>query len=533
MREWSITKADWDRIASARPDLTTQVARMSCGLPLVTMLFALAVFVGASLTANPWFIGAAVIVAGAVLAVIARVRSSLHRGYADWDAMHPAVWESRGCVCPWCQSRVDRDPCVGHGFTTADQPTLLAYWEALALGDSATVMAKSDELQDAARTTPLATRANWSLLRPMRMIAPGMFDAERSPLARARAAWPVSLILLALLVLVTVVVDAAAGRRAAMVPITVLWSITLVPMALAFAWIGWKPGQPRCAACGHLCATPHPERCPECGVDLRKRHAVQRGTQARGHVWIWGLFTLIAWLAPTIAEKAIATLPVRARNAIYSVVPPPTMYFRDLDPTTLSTAEVVSTADTLIEGSQRGLVQFGWEFLPRAIASGKLPAAYREKAARASVDLVLEAGADPASRVVDVRVVSAWRASVLGLTTTVRLLRGGYSIDGGATWIPPGSGAEIRPDIQPWFRRGSNEGAADESTGPNSTGPKRTRIQLPSGGAHEIRARCWIITGHSTTSSEAIDFDERGAPILPHADMEAYEVELRTTVEVP
>jgi hypothetical protein len=110
----------------------------------------------------------------------------------------------------------------------------------------------------------------------------------------------------------------------------------------------------------------------------------------------------------------------------------------------------------------------------------------------------------------------------------VRLLRGGYSINGGETWIPPGSGAEIRPDIQPWFRRGSNEGAADESTG-----PKRTRIQLPSGGAHEIRARCWIITGHSARSSEAIEFDENGAPILPHAEMEAYEVPLQTTIVVP
>lgn len=501
--DWSITKAEWDRIAPGQPKVESAISNAAGVFVFVAALAGVISIAWAISTTNAWLVFGAVLISLALLTVSVQTYRRMSRSLGDWAGMHPVVWESRGCVCPWCQVRVDREPCPGHGFSTADQPALLAYWEALATRDSSVGIQMSDELRSTARTAlDASSRTNWLFVRPLRAIAPGMFDAERSPLARACAAWPASLALLALLVVVAAILDAAFGRSAAMIPISGCWAVVLFPFAAAVAWKGWKPGPPRCAACGHLCATKQPTICPECGANLLRRGAIERGTNARSFPWAYVALVLLMWIVPSLVNRAVRALPISARNAIYSVTLPPFDYIRSLDPATLSAAEATDVADLIIHLAerQRKEAAFAWDFMPKAIAAGKLPPSYHEKAARASVRPSLTAHFNPQTAEVEVRVDANWGAPILGFMTSIRTFSGGYSTDGGKTWS------------RDWTQERSHE---------------------LSRGRHEILVRAWIIVGPLTTHELPVGFDDRAAPILPDPAMNAYEVPLRTTVDVP
>ena len=501
--DWSITRAEWDRIAPGQPKVDTAVSKVAGASVFVSALAGVISIAWALSTTNTWIIFAAVLVSLSLIAVSVQVYRRMSRSLGDWGGMHPVVWESRGCVCPWCQVRVDRERCPGHGFSAADQPALIAYWEALATRDSSVVMQMSDELQSTARAMPdAASRSGGVFVRPLQAIALGMFDAERSPFARACAAWPASLALLALLIVIATILDATFGRSTAMIPISGCWIVVLFPVAAAVAWKGWKPGPPRCAACGHLCATKEPTLCPECGANLLRRGAIERGTNARSFPWAFVALFLLMWIVPSLVSRAVRALPIGARNAIYSVTLPPSDYFRTLDPATMSAAEATDVADLIIHLAerQRTVAPLAWDFMPKAIAAGKLPPSYHEKAARASVRPSLTARFNPQTAEVEVRVEANWGAPILGYTTLVRVFTGGYSTDGGKTWA----------------RDWTQERALELSRG-----------------THEILARAWIIFGPLATRDLPVDFDERGAPILPDPSMSAYEVPLQTTVDIP
>jgi len=501
--DWSITRAEWDRIAPGQPKVDTAVSKVAGVFVFVSTLTGVIAIAWALSTANTWIIFAAVLVSLSLIAVSVQTYRRMSRSLSDWGGMHPVVWESRGCVCPWCQVRVDRERCPGHGFSAADQPALIAYWEALATRDSSVVMQLSDELQATARAMPdAASRRGGMFVRPLRAIAPGMFDAERSPLARACAAWPVSLALLTLLVAIAAILDATFGRSTAMIPIGGCWAVVLFPFAAAVAWNGWKPGPPRCAACGHLCATKQPSICPECGANLLSRDAIDRGAKARSFPWAFFALFPLMWIVPSVVSRTVSALPISARNAIYSITLPPGDYLRTLDPTTMSAADATDVADLIIHLAERERkhAPFAWDFMPKAIAAGKVPPNYREKAARASTHPSLTARFNPQTAEVEVRVEANWGTPILGFTTSVRVFGGGYSTDGGKTWS----------------RDWTQERALELSRG-----------------THEIRARAWIIVGPLATHDLPVDFNERGAPILPDPSMSAYEVPLQTTVDIP
>lgn len=491
---WSISREEWDCIA---PGQVRASASATGGLFVWIAALTTLISVGWALTTgNVWLIAAVALISGALLALSVRISRQLRRSLGDWAGMHPVVWEARGCVCPWCQMRVDREPCVGHGFSAADQPALLAYWEALASRDSSAVMQATDELQEASRVTTSATRAGLARNRLVHAVAPGMFDAERSPFARACAAWPVSLALLALLVLAAVIVDADDGRRTAMNILGGCWFVTLVPMAIAISWRGWKPGPLRCTACGHLCATKKPATCPECGANLAARGAIERGAKARSVPWAFLPLIALMWIMPSVVSRIVDAMPIKARNAIYSVTLPPSDYFRDLDLTTMSAAEATSTAELLIDLIARGDPPvFGREFIPKAIAAGKVPPTYREKSLRASARIEI-APVIGAGRRVTLALEASWSAPLWGPGWRPEVHTGGFSVDGGRSWI-------------------------------------RQSSFVLDAGTHEILARAWIIVGASEDPAHPILFDERAAPILPDPSMEAFEVVLRTTVQVP
>ncbi|MFM2164578.1 MAG: hypothetical protein RL325_1015 [Planctomycetota bacterium] len=452
-------------------------------------------------TARGWLILAAVLVSVALVAFSVQVYRRMRRSLVDWGGMHPVVWESRGCVCPWCQVRVDSDPCPGHGFSVEEQPALLAYWEALATRDSSAVMQMADELQSAAQAKPEASmRTAWFFVRPLRAIAPGMFDAERPPLARACAAWPVSLALVALILAVAIALDAAYGRRTAMIPIGGCWIVALFPVIAAVMWSGWKPGPPRCASCGHLCSTAKPTLCPECGADLARRGAVERGAKARSFPWAFALVFPLMWIVPSMLGFVVRALPIGTRNAIYSVTLPPSDYFRTLDPTTMSPADATDTAELMLLLIERegDAAPFLWDFLPKAIAAGTVPQSYLEKAARVSARPTLAARVDRQTGRVQLEVRANWRGRPLGFYTSMRILTGGFSTDGGRSWS------------RDW----------DEAR------------ELPRG-RHEIRARCWVVVEPVGNRDSTIGFDDQAMPIVTDQTTKAFEVPLSVIVEIP
>jgi hypothetical protein len=520
-RPWSITKAEWDGIASGEPSggaprtgatpesAAPRVASTAAipllpfiVIPIAAAILTVIVAVGwATSNLSAWWIVAfgslsAVLVAWCLLS-IRRMRRALRA----WSATHSMVWESHGCVCPWCQTRVDRQPCPGHGFSRADQPALLTYWEALATRDSSAMLRTIDELRQSEREHRAVHGSRRILIRSAGTIAPGMFDAERTPLSRAVAAWPLALLALALLIITVPVLDLFFSRRVALFPLQACWSIVLIPSLVAATWSGWKAGRPHCAACGHPCTTDRPTLCPECGANLSGSLAVVRGTKARSAPWAGLLFILLLWTLPLAAARIVDALPVRAQNAVYSLTTPPVRYFENLDLATMSAADATATADLLIQLAESGREGvFAWEFIPKAIAAGKVPPSYRERAARASCRPTLEATLDTERGTIELRARPKWGTPLLGFPTSMRVVIGSHSTDGGKSW----RSARGRPGIGE-FRSGT----------------------------HSILARCWLIVGPSTTHELPVEFNDQGAPILPDPAMDAYEVPLQTTIVVP
>jgi len=520
LQPWSITKAQWDGIASREPpgetprdgsspagvpsdqDSATGVPPAFAGIAIGTAILFVIVSVGlANSKLSAWWTVAFVLLSAVLAAWCLHSIRRMRRAFREWGATHAMVWESHGCVCPWCQTRVDRQPCPGHGYSQADQPALLAYWEALATRDSSVILRAIDELRQSEREHRGIHRSRHLLIRWVGVAAPGMFDAERTPVARAAAAWPLALLAGTLLISLVAVLDLFFSRRDAMLPLKACWPIVLIPPLVAATWSGWKAGRPHCAACGHPCTNDRPTLCPECGANLRGRLAVVRGAKARSAPWAGFLFVLLWFALPSGAALILDALPVRAQNAVYSVTTPPVRYFEKLDIATMSPAEATATADLLIQLAEnaRGGV-FAWEFIPKAIASGKIPTSYRERAARASCRATLEASPDSERGTVELHARPNWGTPLLGFSTSMRLVLGSHSTDGGKTWRSAGELPALAE-----FRSGN----------------------------HSILARCWLIVGPTTTNKLPVEFGDRDTPILPDPSMEAFEVPLQATFAVP
>jgi hypothetical protein len=162
-----------------------------------------------------------------------------------------------------------------------------------------------------------------------------------------------------------------------------------------------------------MLASPHPARCPECGVDLHAPAAVT--TSVLRFQFRYAAIAVVAALAPFVVGVGLLVftafggarwlpdavlVPLAAEGGASGTIAREALEARSLSPT-----EAPRLADRLIARAEKDLAQrtapsafLRIDHIPRAVGGGTLPREYMARALRASAtfDVAREAGAGDA-----------------------------------------------------------------------------------------------------------------------------------------
>jgi hypothetical protein len=456
-----------------------------------------------------------------------------------WTQFHPIVWESHGCACPWCKTRVDMTPCERHGFSANEQPQLLAYWEALATEDTVASALSSVELVRLAESLRPAASIGSRLWRgaigPYRRASMHIVTVSNDPNAttmmRVRASVPSWLLLVVYCAPIAAAVYAIFGRSILLSMLSGCW--WMFPMMLVAVFLGpmARPGRVRCKKCEQQCADLKPKLCLECGSDLTKPGAVARMDRAtnRRRSLVLLIIPLLMLIPMTGGFGLAKQLPLSTQLWWSSWTGPSYGFFQSLNIATLSPAEAASAAELLIaqaapDGSRP---VFDYDFLVNALASGKVPESTREAAARAIVLAELEVSTEDG--VTTATVSPEFGELILGRDATPRFVFGGVSVDG-AAWSASSELSLMNHDLDSFYRA-LKPAERQLSLLPESQLRYETTLTLTPG-THEIRARGWIVLWGEAWKRFVPTFDVDGKLISLPTMSGVYEIQLRESVTI-
>ena len=523
---WTITKSEWDGCGA----VNNSVTKFSWIAQAILMLFGLGALAYAIWRApavfTPYLIGAIALFLIAVIAQGLWTRRAVRR----WARLIPVVWESNGCVCPYCRTRVDETPCTRHGLSATEAPLLRDYWQAMATRDLAGTQRALQALLNAARRRSMFVRLTGPLSALWRKSITASNDSTLSAWGRLRGSLPFIGVELVVLVAGGLALQAIFGWNILIGILSGCWWI--IPMLLVSPMVGpmFRTSRLRCAKCKQLCASAQPTLCAECGADLTKPAALARFEFAgRWRVGIVLLPMCLILLLPLIRSPLMSVLPQSMRMTLYHWTAPPANFFQLINVATITPAEAVEAADLLIAqaapGGKRPL--FDFDFLTKALALNKLPPSYREKAARVVVQATLSfepAGAGVRDKVT---ITPSLGEPIFGRNAMPRLVFGGISIDGGA-WVGGAAWSLFEHDVNLIWRSIDTQLPVLREDKLHFEHALETALAP---GVHELRARCWIVLWGPAYQRYEPAFDESGALLAP-ADAEAtYELNLSKSID--
>jgi hypothetical protein len=529
LQPWSITKAEWDGYETARRafgplNLVGTVFGVLCGIVLIWM----PTILGRMANSPPpdqitWaFRGIGISFIMLMLALDVWQRIARRR----WEAIHPLVWTSNGCVCPWCKVRVDEEPCPRHGFTLEDQPKLIAYWESLPTKGYANMFRALAALRRTARRRPVT----WAILsgfqRAYLASAISANDADTAPLTRLRASMPWISIKITLGAITLALAFWLLPRSFTLGALSGCWPYLLIGPYFVLVGPLVRTGRLRCSACGQLCSSTQPTLCPECGADLTKPAAVRRHQYSYAKLPLLVIPFVLAFALVMFQDRLISVLPAPLRNTFWTNFRPPNGYWQSLNPASMSQAEVDEASQLLITCAEPGRSRplFDFSFLDKARMAGKLSDAMLESAARAVVQATLEI--DQINGRVSASIHPSFGELILPKNMTPRLVFGGVSIDDGP-WSPPADWSLFLHDTEIFWRTAGQLPALPE----DKLVFRVDLGELPAG-CHTIRARCSIVLYEQTWVRYRPAFDDTGA-LVPPRGATWFELPLEATVTVP
>jgi len=526
-REWSITKSEWDGYGRTAPTsgwmrwgsaiLTTLIGCTFLVMPLV-----FGALRNSAVPPSIWWLAGSV--GGGFLVIPPLLTLWSSRQERKWRALQAVIWESNGCVCPWCRVRVDETPCAKHGFNRDDQTKLITYWECLPQLAHTDAVRAIEVLTATARRRP----RSWAVIGPLRRMAraslASQHDARLTPLQRLRAALPWMTVKLFAGIALLALAYQLLPRQFFASFLGGCWPFLL--MGPIFLLIGpmWRVGKLRCSACDHICASAQPTVCTECGADLTQPAAVVRHERTSNRLSAIALVPfLILILAYFFQDTMVRALPKPIRHAIWTNLRPPSGYWQTLNPATMTQAEIDEATQLLIACAAPDGARplFDFSFLDSLQKAGKLTPAMLESAARSVVQATLEVDASDGRIIATVR--PAFGEQIMPSKMTPRLVFGGISVNGGpfeqrADW------SLFHDDLDEFWRANGQLPALPEDKLVFSA----DLGALPAG-EHRIRARCLIVLHEWRWVRYAPKFDERGELIVP-AGAPVYELLLETTV---
>ncbi|MBI1303702.1 MAG: hypothetical protein GC172_07935 [Phycisphaera sp.] len=527
--EWSITKAEWDGLGSRAQKLHIWLWVSVGGTVLFGVLLLCAPLFLTSVPEAPLLdtIKRVASIAGVVVMLLAIPEYFwMRRSSRTWDALHAEVWESRGCACPWCRERVDTAPCRGHGFTRAEQPLLLRYWESMATTDIGGLTKYGDQLLARQAAPTGLARARRAISKAAKRSLFSFGDPDATPLQRLRAALPSILVQYAIIALLGFAVWHFFGRSVLLPVLGGCWWIMLFIPISAISGPVWKVGKLRCAKCGQLCASAQPTLCAECGSDLTLPAAVSRIEQ-RGGSWKAAIFFVpfvLIFAGNPLLRSLVSVLPPSVQSPIYAWTRPPYDYFQSMTVATMTQAEIDGALEVLIScaapDGPRPLLDF--DFLPNAMAAGKVQPATIERAARTVVQADLAIARD--GDAVVATVTPEFGTLIFGMERTPRLVFGGVSLDG-ETWTKGADWSIFAHDVEDFWRERAQGRAL-----PESKLAFTARLEGVPPGTRTVRARCWIVVWGPSWQRYTPEFDESDALIPPADALGVYPLELEATV---
>jgi hypothetical protein len=508
LQPWSIAKSEWDSVV-VRTDRALRMMRWG---GIISVVIAVGACIAAFLVPKSLVIAMLVVggvaVYHAVLAAIA-LRKSRHA-----RTTLAQVWDARGAICPWCRVRIDEAPCADHGLSRADQPLLVAHWEALATNDMAAISRTSQELSSRGK---FGTRHRFLLGMSRRAVA--VFDD--------RASWRQRLVVVLVMAGLFVLLYAAAmaamkGRFHAVVDIEFVLMTPLLMFGFVAGLRNFRAPL-HCRKCRQLCAAPAPNTCPECGADLTKPESLSRSRSQRlGFLWMIPV-GMLAFVVAINAGKLLSVLPVSAQVWLYSgPIKPPLDFFDDVAKKPLTKEEALAVADLALELSAPGLRISTSGFIGDGVQSGLLPPIYSEKAARAVVKATLTVDTVRDAIVTTVDPLFASRDEVAAAAP--RLVFGGVSIDGGP-WTKGADWSLFEHDLDPFWRTRGQLPAL-----PESQLVFTARFEGVAPGTHTVRARCWIVVWGPPWQRYVPAFDANGVVVPPTGALGVYPLDLEATV---
>ena len=531
---WNITKAEWDSLAPKFRNKWFIYCAMMFEMLFVVALCAAWYFIKVPISSD-FLLWVALVV---FLIAVGRWAWK-RRTDSRWTQFHPIVWESRGCACPWCKTRVDMTPCERHGFSAKEQPQLLAYWEALATVDTAASALSSVELVRLAESLRPAASIGSRLWRgaigPYRRVSMHIVTVSNDPNAttmmRVRASVPYWLFHVMYFASIAAVVSAIFGRSILLSMLSGCW--WMLPMMLVAVFLGpmARPGRLRCKKCEQQCADLKPKLCLECGSDLTKPGAVARMDRAtnRRRSLVLLIIPLMMLIPMTGGFGLAKQLPLSTQLWWSSWAGPSYGFFQSLNVATLSPAEAASAAELLIAQAAPDGPRpvFDFAFLVNALASGKVPESTREAAARAIVLAELEVSTEDG--VTTATVSPEFGALILGRDATPRFVFGGISVDG-AAWSASSELSLMNHDLDSFYRA-LKPAERQLSLLPESQLRYETAFTLTPG-MHEIRARGWIVLWGEAWKRFVPTFDVDGKLISSPTMSGVYEIQLHETVTI-
>lgn len=414
-RPWPITRSEWDGLVVR----TKRWDRLERWVPLIgSICGAVACYAGMrNAEVDGWALWA-------VPAAVAILAALLFGGL--WFAMRARrtplgevlarAWEGGGCVCPLCRGALPTPaadgavPSCPHGLSVRDQPQLVEYWAACARRDDVTAYRVFASLFAGRERPSLRVRLARLYTRNLSVAQ----DQERRFLPRYLAA---------LKLLGLFGVPALAGLAVVfwsydwlalslVIPFTVLQGVIVLPLALMSTPMRRRTRQ-RCAACSQMLASPHPARCPECGVDLHAPAAVT--TSVLRFQFKYVAIALVAAPAPFVVVVGLMVfaafggarwlpdavlVPLAVERGVSGTIAREALEARSLSPT-----DAPRLADRLIARAELDLARrtapsefLRIDHIPRAVGAGMLPREYIARALRASAtfDVERETGAGDA-----------------------------------------------------------------------------------------------------------------------------------------
>ncbi len=585
LEPWSIEKSKWDAFVASCQSPTMIVAALMPGIMLLVLTL-VSGFAWYFIAGNGGVLCTPAIIFALVTVMMAAVTymlpASLIKRSRIWRQRAGAIWDANACVCATCLlplpeprrtvALIGEAPhACTHGFTHADQPQLVRYFESLASRDqrAATAVLRRLRQNAARRESQKPTHAPTLFRRALRPVHQCWQRYFASTLALRRRLIALIVVVLALCLVLSVFAGVFALAVAwVWIFMGAAYLVGANAKANALELAAGNTRDLRCASCtSALQESDCAHTCPSCACDL-SRDGAFTATARRNPLrdWILGgvLLATAVWLPMTVLSQTLGSMrPQSLLEAAQRFPSLRTDVFKELRGRALSDSDQLLAAEAMLTALEETPLdhRLGREvpYISGSIANGTLPADWCERFARAivrvhaTVDGVIVAPdaikdvatGTPLQLAIGLTGEPYWAPSLGVISVMLRDISvdgdtpggGGpfaevISMDELTGWFPFGENPQEtwRSGMRAFQRKQRDEYLTRQPQMSELVDQRGRIVTLTDAGAHQVIVRGWLLVTPSPNAQPYFDLDVDGAPMLPTGSRGAFAFEIAYTL---